>query len=442
MNFRALRLACRFLGVALLVLIVGCSQQPLTGDAAGALVRETNTVASSINDASNDIARLRRVHHVAELMHKPGPPKRRDTGELDNPQEPYERFGDFACEGIGAFGQQRAGIATLAQLNAVVAELLAASPDTLGALISSIDDHRGRLEGLKPVEAQTNLAKDCAAQLAKDLQTILTDREAYVAGLDPLTVIPVAEGVIVAAQTLWQAFEKLLIIVLQEVDAQARASQLKQFMEEPDTIAALEKALGGCVRSANSEAAKACLKKDSEKAPTIAELCSLRSQQRSVAPREKPPAGFVPLSDAALECILIERRTLGAVQPYVSYRGLRATIIAALDKPPTAERQTAFATLLRSVKTIDEELKLFDQLRTARIPPGQHAALVVGFVELRRIAIGDLTPAEKLKVMRANATRIAALLKATGQSFGDIKDKTGGLVDKLNELEKALRGRS
>jgi hypothetical protein len=406
--------------------LIGCGTPPQAGDAAARISGATLRAGQSIEEASTDVVRLRRIHHVAEIMQKSGTPPARANADasIDGETNPYRRFGNFACEGLGAYAQQRAGLAMLARFNATVADLLAASPGTLGELLSSIEEHRGELEGLKAAESKEGGEREskCAEDLARALVRILTDEKGYVGALAVGGALAAGTAVAQSAEALWGFVQGVLTIVLQEVDQQARAEQLRRFLADERTLKALEVSLGACVRSLDQKTAEECLAATSRPASA----CD---------PRDK---GFVPISDAALQCILDERRVMAVVLPYFSYRALRQAVFVEIPKPPSADRSARLAGALKTVPDIHEELALYDRLRSAKVPPGQHAAIVASIVELRRIVRGDLTLPEKAKAIRATAIRIAATFEALSNTFGDAKKGTKDLKEKLRALEEAL----
>ncbi len=427
----------RLVIIAAAIALGACATPPQANDAANSIGAATLRIAQSVDEASADVVRLRRVHHFAEFLQKPGAPTNPALTDADI-RNPYVRFGDFACEGIGAYAQQRVGLGTMARFSATVSELLEAPPTALGDLVASIDRHRGEIDGLRPAEsANANPERICADKLARDLATILTDRSAYVFGFDPLTLLPLGDAVIESATALWNVLEKITVIVLQDVDRAARAEQLRKFLNHPDTLKALKAELGDCVEQKNADAAGQCA--DSIREPT--NLCALNTgANRST--RRAAPAGFIPLGDAALQCILDERALLSAISPYFSYRTLRIAAFQEIEKPWSraiaGQHAKAVAAILAEVPKLHAEMATYDRVRAARIPPGQHRALVLGIVELRRIANGELSPAEKLKAVRATAIRLAAAFRAMGDAIGTAKKGSSDLLDKLRALESAL----
>lgn len=391
----------RFASVILTAaLLAGC----LEGASAPAtsLQAAADNLQATLDSSSKDATKLRRTY-FAYRMASTGAGLTRTS------------FIDFACQGAGAYAEQRAAIGGVRQLGTIVDASTAAPSSDLAKVIASIQKYRTRIEPLEdvPGDVEDKAFANCQAQTAEDMKLLLDPRDSALGGRSIMAIA----GAFAALQALADAAQKLILLGAQRVDAAQRAARFREFMNDPKTLASLRHVLGPCVVPVSTSA-------DTDPDFDVATWSPDKFGERTKAcfGKAQRANALVALSDKRMGEIVAERRRLSLLVPYNDFIALKHS--GGVSQSP----------YLASVAKVDGALATFDSLRELKVSKTQQLAMVTAVNELWRISQGKLTAGEDMQQLWAAAQMLSALFKNASDDIGGVEDKWKAFIDAIHKL--------
>lgn len=270
-------------------------------------------------------------------------------------------FPGFVCAPIAKYELQSIALSTLGNVTNAFTAAYSDSSDDLSVLFGNVLSKQNNFPNLPSKDNVTSkdIINNCKNGVIADVRFISNNKNNYV-----LPLAAIVTGA-VAAKAVWDATKTLLIVVLQNVDAAKRESDFLAFIRNEDINKHLEQALGRCIIShehASDDELKECLKQDNS-----------------------------PLSNSQIGRILEEKRIASLTRSYFIWKSLTSGV-------PNKGIEDIRINLILNQPDLDNSLRDYDEIKKRRVDPEGHFNLVKGWLEMRRVAKGDLTGKERTKV--------------------------------------------
>lgn len=382
------------------VLLAGCLEG--TSAPATSLSAAADTLQATLDSSSKDATKLRRTNFAYRLA-------------LTGAGLTRTSFVDFACQGAGAYAEQRAAIGGVRQLGTTVDTLAAAPSGDLSKVIASIQKYRTKIEPLPdvPGDVEDKAFANCQAQTAEDMALLLDGKGSAVGGKSIMAIA----GAFAALQALAEATQKLILLGAQRVDAAQRAARFREFMNDPKTLASLRHVLGPCVvpvaTSTDTDPDFDVATWPADKFGERTKACFAKAQSANAR---------VALSDKRMGEIIAERRRLSLLVPYNDFLALKYS--GGVSQSP----------YLASVGKVDAALATFDSLRELKVSKTQQLDMVTAVNELWRISQGKLTAGEDMQQLWAAAQTLGALFQNASEDIGGVEDKWKAFIDAVKKI--------
>jgi hypothetical protein len=377
---------------AALLALTGCAQGPASDQARGmsaAVVALQGTLGSA--DKDTRFARALALPQSVTL----GSP-------ATVPRSLGFEFSLYVCAGDRAESREaRAAARALAELAEAVAQAYGPPSTELGELLARRQARRADT-GTAPEAPESS--GSAATALSEACERTVRNELTRLEGADPRG-LPAIIGVISAVKALLDAGQNLLVMALQYEDRRAREEKLFEYLRSDMLATAMQAALGPCATQTGLEK-ESGWEIDGKKLQACIDLEENKAQS--------------PLHKNNIEIVLSSQRVGALAVPFERWK------TAVGDGRGDLRGRVRLAH-----PQIHADLADHDEIRRRSVPADSQANLILAYRNLRRIAAGNLTEAEKARVLTDS-------LRLFVEGATSVGNAVNGVDDAAQKLWKAL----
>lgn len=371
-----------------------CDARPVLQPATKSFGEGAENTATIVNDQVADYVFLARQRYASAHIMNPSA----------TAAESHQRFGEFTCQGLYAFQDERAAISAVQALSKTMDGLIADPSDDLKKLYQSLRKYGD--ENPIPVPTVTDFDSEkafgeCVKFVREEVEAALESGE-----VRPYFVpaaIAAAPTIIESAKALAESLEKLTILVMQRADMAQREALLREMLlgsEKGDRVRDLMvKVFGKCAEDSSQDREKLekCLKQDDQ----------------------------ALFSDVTLDDVSKYKKVSALLLPYFQFNAfLESPKASTLDRAKAMEAATA----------VNTNLSMFDKLYQSPTPKGIAQGMMLSYWNLVRLARKDYHSEEELQILLFNLELYATATKEVVALGKKINEDTGKLTDSFKDL--------
>lgn len=358
----------------------------LTGCSSTILKEPQNQLASNVSSIKNlvfDQQRDTRLLRSKFLL----------SNDLFNEKKPS--FDGFICSSLGQYELQQSALGLLDAINNAYSATYATPSSDIFELYSNVFRKDNELPRLPSGDKKTSeeINKGCRNEVSEQITAVESLASQRV--LPFLAFVGAAE----AAKGLFDAVKTLIVVSLQEADIAKKESELLDLIRKDETNNRMKEALGSCIISEEHKTdneLKECLKNDNTS----------------------------PLSTSRVGSIIQDKQIAALARPYYIWKNLTSK----------SGKGDVRLNLIINQPTLDSALSDYDELRKRKVDENSHFNLAKGWLEMRRVAKGDLTGKERTEALYQGMLKFFEGGVAVFNAASGVNDSANKLKQELNKI--------